>query len=305
MEKGSATYRIGIGGWEHEAFDGCFYPRLGGESLEKLRFYARFFDIVEVRPTFWDDTLGATNALQWVNAVSGNRRFLLNVKLHRSFTHKRELNLQSARRMRGILQELEKHDRLGAVLVQFPYSFTNTSAHRFHMVKLAQLFAGFPLHAEFRHESWNQQTLESFLAETSVGVVSADLPRVKQYMPFVTSVVGDAAYVRLHGRNEKAWLLNQMDRRYDYLYNLRELREISRRLATLSQKSKRMSIIFNNTTGGKAIANAFQLAAAMREGKHVFMPQVTVNAFPQLQEIASVVDGEGSLLGVSEYRQAM
>ncbi len=37
MEKGQVNYVIGIGGWEHEAFDECFYPHggltSGGEAF--------------------------------------------------------------------------------------------------------------------------------------------------------------------------------------------------------------------------------------------------------------------------------
>jgi uncharacterized protein YecE (DUF72 family) len=262
-------------------------------------------DTVEVRPTFWDDTLTANDATQWAAAAGENRRFLFNIKLHHSFTHKKELNLQSTHRMRGILQDLAKKDRLGALLLQFPYSFTNTSAHRFHLVKLGQLFSGFPIHVEFRNESWNQPNLGSFLAEASLGLVAADLPRVKQLMPFTTSVVGETAYIRLHGRNEKGWLLNGMDTRYDYLYNAREIRELVRRVTSLSQKCRNMILIFNNTTGGKAIANALQLAAALRERKRVLVPQASLAAFPQLQEIASLNEAENLLLGSSPYRQAM
>ncbi len=305
MQAKAITCRIGIGGWEHEVFDRSFYPRADISGLEKLRYYAQFMETVEVRPTFWDNTLTANDAAQWVTAVSENRRFLFNLKLHQSFTHKKELNLHSTRRMRGILQELAKKDRLGTLLVQFPYSFTNTSAHRFHLVKLAQLFSGFPVHVEFRHESWNQPNLGSFLAEASLGSVAADLPRVKQLMPFTTSVVGETAYVRLHGRNEKGWLLDGMDTRYDYLYNGREIRELVRRVTALSQKCRHMIVIFNNTTGGKAIANALQLAATLREGKRVLVPQATLAAFPQLQEIASLAEPENMLLGASPYRQAM
>ncbi len=305
MEKRAITCRIGIGGWEHEAFDQGFYPGVDITGLEKLRYYARFFETVEVRPTFWDDTLTANDAAEWATAVSDNRRFLFNIKLHHSFTHKKELSLHSARRMRGILQELARNDRLGAVLVQFPYSFTNTSAHRFHLVKLGQLFSGFPLHVEFRHESWNQPTLGSFLAEASLCSVAADLPRVKQFMPFTASFVGETAYVRLHGRNEKGWLLNGMDTRYDYLYNSREIRELVRRVTALSQKCQNIIVVFNNTTGGKAIANALQLAAALREGKRVLVPQATLTAFPQLQEIVSPAETDDMLLGASPYRQAM
>jgi uncharacterized protein YecE (DUF72 family) len=304
MEKGRVTYLIGVGGWEHEAFDQCFYPRAGTSSMEKLNYYARFFETVEVRPSFWDDTLTAEDATQWVNAVKESKQFLINVKLHQSFTHKRELKPQLARQVRGILQELAKHDRLGALLMQFPYSFTNTSAHRYHLVKLGELFSGFPLHVELRHESWNQPSLPGFLGEADLCPVSVDLPRVKQFISFSASVVGETAYVRLHGRNEKGWLLNSIDTRYDYLYNDREIREITRRIDAMAKRCKRMILIFNNTTGGKATANALQLCASLRDARRVLMPQATLSAFPHLREIASIEDTE-SLISGAPYREAV
>ena len=173
MEKGSATVMIGVGGWEHEAFDQCFYPRAGAGSLEKLSYYTRFFETVEVRPAFWDDAISAEDAMRWVDAVKESKHFLINVKLHQSFTHKRELKPQSARQIRGVLQALAQHDRLGALLMQFPYSFTNTSANRFHLIRLAEVFAGYPMRVEFRHDSWNQASTWDILQEHSVSLVNA------------------------------------------------------------------------------------------------------------------------------------
>ncbi|MEK7671717.1 MAG: DUF72 domain-containing protein, partial [Bacteroidota bacterium] len=280
MVKQPVQYSIGIGGWEHETFNQCLYGVATEYSSVKLRYYARFFDTVEVRSTFWDDGLGVNEAQQWMDAVAENKRFRFNVKLHKSFVHGKEIKPERATRVRGLLQELQKNDRLGTVLVQLPYSFTNTSANRFHLEKLSEVFRGFPLHVEFRNESWNDvHFLRNFLLENQLQVVNADLPRIKQFMPFVTEVVGDTAYVRLHGRNEKGWLLNGMDTRYDYLYNGKELREIVRRLAALEQKCNRIMVIFNNTTNGKAIANALQLVAMLREGKPVLVPQAASIAF--------------------------
>lgn len=308
--KQPVQYSIGIGGWEHESFDQCLYGEATEYSSVKLRYYARFFDTVEVRSTFWDDELSAHNAATWVEAVEGNKRFRFNVKLHKSFTHGNVFNAELATRVRELLHELLKNDRLGTLVVQLPYSFTNTTANRFHLVKLSELFQGFPLHVEFRNESWNDvHFLTNFLAENQLQVVNADLPRMKQFMPFVTEVLGDTAYVRLHGRNEKGWLLNGMDTRYDYLYNRKELREIVRRLVALEQKClpagrqvNRITVIFNNTTNGKAIANALQLVSMIREGKSVLVPHAASLAFPDLlQEMSAVVE-DSLFAGEKIYR---
>lgn len=305
MENRSRQYLIGVGGWEHEVLNACFYPRPTAGSTEKLAYYARFFDAVEVRPTFWDDALSADDARQWLEAVGESRTFLFSVKLHSSFTHKKGIRPQTTRNIRAILQELARPNRLGALLMQFPYAFTNTSSNRFYLVRLAELFAGFPLHVEFRNDSWNQPSLTGFLEENNLQLVSADLPRIRQFMPFTTGGTPGDLYVRLHGRNEKGWLLNGMDTRYDYLYNGREIHEIRRRIEATGRNCSRTIIVCNNTTGGKAVANALQLRSALREGKPVHVPRASLRAFPFLQNIAQPDEAETSLFSGEPYREAM
>ncbi len=304
--KQPAQYSIGIGGWEHESFDQCLYGLATEYSSVKLRYYARFFDTVEVRSTFWDDEVSIHDALGWMEAVEANKRFRFNVKLHKSFTHGKVFSSELATRTRELLHELMKNNRLGTLVVQLPYSFTNTNANRYHLAKLSEMFQGFPLHVEFRNESWNDvHLLRNFLTDNQLGVVNADLPRIKQLMPFVTEVIGDTAYVRLHGRNEKGWLLNGMDTRYNYQYNGKELREIIRRLSALEQKCNHISVIFNNTTDGKAIANALQLISIMREGKPVLVPHATSLAFPDLLNDMSVVIEDSLFAGEKIYRRVV
>ncbi|HCV43184.1 MAG TPA: hypothetical protein DGH68_06845, partial [Bacteroidetes bacterium] len=108
-----ATTIIGIGGWEHDILDQCFYPAKHMDSLRKLAYYSRVFDTVEVRAAFWDDTLTAEDAQRWIQAVRENRRFTFNVKLHSSFTHKKLIKPNTSRNIRSLLHELLKADRLG------------------------------------------------------------------------------------------------------------------------------------------------------------------------------------------------
>ena len=305
MNKSATACRIGIGGWEHEVLDHCFYPSAGLDSLEKLACYSGVFDTVEVRATFWDDTLTEAEARKWIQAVRENQRFTFNVKLHSSFTHRKSIKPNVTRIVRGLLHGLLSADRLGTMLMQFPYSFTNTHASRLHLVRLAEVFAGYPIHVEFRHDSWNHTQTWDLLQEHSLALASTDLPHVRQLMPYASAATGDRAYLRLHGRNEKGWLLNGLYTRYDYLYNDRELREIRRRLDALSQKSSDITVIFNNTTKGKAVANALCLMSALREGSQITVPAATLREFPYLQEVAEAANSDQMVLGIGRYRQAM
>ncbi len=302
MNKQSVQYLVGIGGWEHETLNDCLYGAETEYSTLKLRCYSRFFDTVEVRSTFWDEELSTNDAQQWMEAVAENSRFRFNVKLHKSFVQGKEFTPELATRVRGLLQELQKNERLGALLVQLPYAFTNTSANRFHLVKLGEMFRGFPLHVEFRNESWNDVNfLRNFLSEHELQVVNADLPRIKQLMPFVSDVIGETAYIRLHGRNEKGWLLNGMDTRYNYLYNTKEMRELRRRIDILAEKCSRITIIFNNTTDGKAVANAFQMISSLIDGKKLQLPEATAAAFPSLLADINAVVESGLFVGDKTY----
>lgn len=305
MDKGHVEYLVGIGGWEHDVLDRCLYPQAGMTSAEKLAYYARFFSAAEVRPTFWDDSLTADDARGWVEAVAGARTFLFTVKLHSQFTHKKVIKPQLSRTTRDILQTLDRANRLGALLIQLPYSFTNVSGNRYHLTRLGEIFSGFPIHVEFRHESWHQVSTLNFLEENGLRPVSADLPRVRQLMPFGTGVTGDTALLRLHGRNEKGWLLNDMDTRYDYLYNSKELQEIKRRLDALAERCSRVIVICNNTTGGKAVANALQLTHTLRENRSIALPPSACRSFPSVQDLGVPYHPEATLFGTDDFRAAI
>jgi uncharacterized protein YecE (DUF72 family) len=203
METKTARFLVGVGGWEHGAFDECFYPSPTLSSAEKLGFLAEYLDTVEVRQTFWDDELTARDAKEWSAGVAANRQFLFTVKLHASFTHGKTIRPAATRNIRGLLAELARHNRLGALLAQFPYAFTNVGTHRYHLAKLGELFRGFPIVVELRHESWHAASTAELLQESGLRQVNVDLPRIRQFIPFTTGVIGGQAYLRLHGRNEK------------------------------------------------------------------------------------------------------
>jgi uncharacterized protein YecE (DUF72 family) len=301
----SAKVRMGIGGWEHEILDAVFYGRSGLSSEEKLSRYARTFDTTVTRATFWDAELNGANAAAWVRAVRHNSSFRFVVKLHHWCTHEQKAPAFARQNLRHLLQVLDGEGRLGAVLAQFPFSFTNTSSNRFSVIRLAEIFSGFPLHVEFRHASWHQPSLQALFAEHQVRLASADLPRIRQFMPFQTPIPGSHTLLRMHGRNERGWLQNGLDARYDYLYNAREIIELRRRVESLIPSTREITVIFNNTTNGYAVANSLQLLTALHGGKPVTLPPPALAAFPQLRQIADPSGLEEGLFDSHDFRTAI
>jgi uncharacterized protein YecE (DUF72 family) len=96
-----------------------------------------------------------------------------------------------------------------------------------------------------------------------------------------------------------------VDTRYDYLYNGKELLELRRRVELLEGKVKGVTVIFNNTTGGKAVANAFQFQAMLEAEKARLIPSNTLRTFGFLAPLGSKDTGQTELPGSDFYREAM
>jgi hypothetical protein len=62
--------------------------------------------------------------------------------------------------------------------------------------------------------------------------------------------------------------------------------------------------VWNNTTGGKAVANALQCMAMLRSSGMIPAPPPALQAFPWLKEFARTASGDAPLFG-DKYREAM
>lgn len=304
MELKTGRVRIGVGGWEHDILDSVFYgtPGLGSEA--KLARFARHFDCVEVRQTFWDGALTADDAARWIDAVADSSAFRFVVKLHRSFTHEKQAPPDLRVRVRSLVGLLDRSGRLGTLLAQFPFSFTNTGANRKTLSTIAELFRGFPLSVELRHASWHGAAILRLARDLGFALVSPDLPRLPQFFHLHGGTGDGISLLRLHGRNEKGWLLKRTDERYEYLYNVRELLELRRRTEAAGNPGRDVYVVFNNTPGGRALVNALQFTASLGEGRPLSVPPQLLAAFPQLRSITDPSLGEESLFSGEPIRTA-
>ena len=66
--------------------------------------------------------------------------------------------------------------KLGAVLLQFPFSFHRTEENTAYLKKLLKQFEDYPLVVEVRHATWNENTFYSLLHERGVGFCNIDQP---------------------------------------------------------------------------------------------------------------------------------
>jgi uncharacterized protein YecE (DUF72 family) len=293
------SIRFGTAGWSYKDWQGVFYPPgLQHRKLHPLEYLARFFDTTEINTSFYGP-IKPELATLWCRRVAAvNPSFLFTAKLYRAFTHSpvavvgptsaatiRPTDEDEVRTREG-LDVLANHGRLGALLIQFPLSFKNTSLNREYLDRLLRQFIEYPRVVEVRDSSWNNaETLAAFTHQ-NVGFCNIDQPLLGRSLAPTEHVTASIAYVRLHGRNYAEWFdSDNRNDRYNYLYNETELAGWKERIENVAAKAQTTYVITNNHFESKAGVNALELKT-MVSGKRTLAPPTLLQKYPELRRFA-------------------
>jgi uncharacterized protein YecE (DUF72 family) len=289
---GAQTIRIGTAGWNYKDWYGIVYPDKPDKNFKELDFLSGFFDTLEINSTFYHPA-NAFMGAAWVRKVAHNPNFKFTAKLWQRFTHDRKpFGSEEVHQVTQGIDPLVQADRLGAVLCQFPWSFKNDDTSHQWLTHLFTTFKDYPLVVELRHASWEVPDTYEFLDKHDVGFATIDQPVIGMSIPFKPVRTGNLGYVRMHGRNYKAWFAKKDDKtaktspavRYDYLYSEKEIREIAANVQKVAEESQSTFVIQNNHPWGQAVANAIQLKNALGE-EDIKAPATLVERFPDLKKI--------------------
>ncbi len=246
------TILIGTSGYSYAAWRKVFYPpKL--PKWEYLRYYQEYFDFCELNFTYYR----LPTAKQMQRYAQTDLTFA--VKAHRSTTHERENEPQGIEELKAALVPLKETGTLGAVLVQFPYSFHHTVANRDYLQRVLEGFGDLPIAVEFRNPYWAQGEVFELLDALGVGYVVTDAPPVEGAMPTLTVTTGGIGYIRFHGRNRAQWWTGDNVTRYEHEYTDEELKEWLPRIKEMARQAQRIYVAFNNHAQGYAVKNALRL----------------------------------------------
>lgn len=285
--------RIGPAGWSYKDWEGVVYPRKPGKGFDPLEYISRFFNTIEINSSFYRPPVPSTTK-SWAKRVTGNKEFVFTAKLHRVFTHERgKATKQNEKEFRQGMDVLAKADKLGSVLLQFPWSFKNTADERIYLGKLIERFDDYPLVLEVRHASWNNEEVYEWLEERGVGICNIDQPVFAKSIRPAALTTSRIGYVRLHGRNYQNWFRDKAPphERYNYLYSLDELDPWIVRIREVAKQSRETYVITNNHYRGQGVVNAAEIKAALEE-KPVPAPEPLFEVYPRLAESATPVKDE-------------
>jgi uncharacterized protein YecE (DUF72 family) len=250
--------RVGPAGWSYKDWEGTVYPP-HGSKFDHLAFLATFFDTIEINSPFYRIP-PPTHSRSWIRRVASNPRFKFTTKVFRNFTHeKADLVAAEVDAFRTYLDPLMESERLGAILLQFPWSFKNSPETCAKLEALFRAFEGYPKALEVRHSSFQNAEFTSFLEEHDVAWVNVDQPLFHDSVKPADTTTGPVGYVRFHGRNYEKWFAHEESwERYNYLYSAEELAPWVGRINNMAT-DKDTYVVTNNHFRGQAIINAGDL----------------------------------------------
>jgi uncharacterized protein YecE (DUF72 family) len=193
---------------------------------------------------------------------------------------------------------LHAGNKLGALLLQFPFSFHREPETIAYLQSVLKRFATYPLVVEVRHSSWNIPATFDLLREHNAGFCNIDQPVIGRSLGPSTAATAPVGYVRLHGRRYDTWFTDDPavapHERYNYLYSNEELAPWAARIQKVSKQASTVFVITNNHYQGKGVVNALQLINILTKSK-VNVPEPLRQHFPQLDSIATSSAAEPTL----------
>ncbi|VFJ13574.1 DUF72 domain-containing protein [Candidatus Nitrosocosmicus franklandus] len=266
----SSKLFIGCSGWnygdspEKGGWLNIFYP---DSKTRKLNYYSQFFNTVEMDATFYNRFYQHMTQDLFVGiARTTPPEFKISVKVPEMITHDKRLDIN-----KGVLSDLQtfldkisplkNSDKLGAIIIQLPPSFTVTESNKLEeFLKVLRNNSDIENYnyfaIEFRHTSWDTEGVLELLQHYDVASVLTDSP-TEENLGFLSNenniTSRSTSVVRLHGRNTA-----QGHYWYNYLYSQRELEPWVEKIEKMNQKTDTIFVYFNNHYGGKALINALQ-----------------------------------------------
>jgi uncharacterized protein YecE (DUF72 family) len=292
LHAGEGVVRVGTCSWTDPTLvkETGWYPRRSMSAAARLAFYAEHFPIVEADSTYYRPPSPELTS-HW--AERSPDRFVFNVKAYSLLTHhptrpetlwsdvrsgiradfegKRNayaehlepeaLDLAWNHFAEGI-EPLRRSGKLGAVLFQYPRWFTPRRSTRAELAALGTRLPGVRCCVEFRSPRWleddDRDATLATLEEADLALVVVDAPPEAHLPTVLAATRPDLAVVRLHGRADDTWDLQEGSaaERFRYLYRRDELEPWTEAIATLADEAADVHVLMNNCYRDYGVRNA-------------------------------------------------
>lgn len=198
---------VGTSGWTHHGWLGSFYPA-DSKPQQLIQYYARYFRAVEVDSTYY--TIPARSVVTgWKESTPDG--FIFCAQVPGVITHQKVLK-DCQHELTTFLNTMELlGDRLGPLLLQFPYFNRDTFASRAQFDKLLNPFLKtlpkeFKFALEIRNKNWISWDFLELLRDHSVAfvvVAQAWMPSIDVLARALDLLCADFFYARFIGERKE------------------------------------------------------------------------------------------------------
>jgi uncharacterized protein YecE (DUF72 family) len=304
----SGEVLVGTASWSDPGFVARWYPKKMPAG-ERLGWYAQHFELVEVNSTFYS-VPEPRMVERWCATTPDD--FTFDVKLHQLFSFhstpakllppelQRRVNTDAKGKVKSTpdLQEallktflrairrIRDARKLGVLLLQLSPAFSPRKHQLSELEPLIEMLSDYELAIEFRNRNWavgdQMESTTDFLRKHRAIFVNVDAPASDHFtvMPSDVDEVTNTkiAYLRLHGRNAKAYITGKtVASRFNYDYKDEEIVEVADRSNELARRARDVHVIFNNNNLDYAPRAALRLRKAL--GQIVKTPAQTLELF--------------------------
>jgi uncharacterized protein YecE (DUF72 family) len=295
---------VGTASWSDPGFVERWYPKKM-PAHERLAWYAQHFEMLEVNSTFYSAP-DLRTVERWAAATPND--FVFDVKLHQLFSfHSTNGKLlppelqriakigakgkvEATESLRDALLEfflrpmsiLQSAGKLGVFLLQLSPAFSPRKHELRELEPLIERLHEFSLAIEFRNRNWvvgeQLRSTIDFLRERKVAFVNIDAPAAEHFsiVPSDLNEItnSDFTYLRLHGRNAKAYLTGKtVAARFDYDYSDDEIDDVAERSKKLARDAKALHVVFNNNNLDYAPRAALRLRKTLGQAMAAPTPE--------------------------------
>jgi uncharacterized protein YecE (DUF72 family) len=253
------SVHIGCSGWsyadpvEKGGWTKVFYPRA---ETKRLQYYSQFFNTAEMDASFYEKFyMYMTKNTFTAMARATPDNFQFSVKVPETVTHDKRLDVRKGAmalfdEFLEKISPLKHANKLGAVLIQLPPSFTVKEFQNTEEF-LDRLPSSYDYAIEFRNPTWNTEGPWEMLKHYNIAGVMTDSPE-QDKLQFLSEpiITANHTFIRWHGRQTKP--------RYNYLYSKEELKPWADKVKQISTESAVVRGYFNNHYGAKAVVNALE-----------------------------------------------
>lgn len=230
---------IGTSGWSYDHWEGVFYPP-GLKQSERLGFYIRHFDTVEINNTFY--RLPSEPAFErWKDVAP--QGFIYSLKGSRYITHMKKLKDPREPLNLFIHRANIMGNTLGPILFQLPPRWKCNPSRLESFVR--NLPKGIRFVFEFRDRTWFSEEVYEILRNGGTALCLYSMPGFETPVETTASFV----YIRFHGS----------DILYGGRYSKDELKRWADIIEGFMDSGLDVYTYFNNDAFGNAVFNAREL----------------------------------------------